>query len=92
MYCLSIKKGVACILAKKEGGCEMCQTIVEKCQGCNRVVEFDSKKYCNAYIAPAQAWKLWDCNLASHLEVEKDKNKKKINPIKMSKRSSKKGR
>ncbi len=69
------------------GGIVM-QEIIDKCEGCNRIHEFDGSKFCNTYPQPAAKWRLGDCNFATHI-VREVKGKAKINPLKASKRAAK---
>jgi hypothetical protein len=62
--------------------------IVEKCEGCGRIQEFDGDKYCSTYPQPAVKWKLGNCNFSTHTKVAAAA-KAKVNPIKASKRASK---
>lgn len=64
------------------------QEIIDKCEGCNRIQEFDGSKFCNTYPQPAAKWRLGDCNFATHI-VRETKSKTKINPLKASKRAAK---
>lgn len=63
--------------------------IVEKCDGCERVVEEAGEKYCKTYVNPAAKWKLGICNFATHEKPEIVVAKVKINPLKAAKRASK---
>lgn len=67
------------------------QPIVEQCEGCARVQEFEDKKFCSTYIVPAAKWALGNCNFATHVKVE-TKGQVKVNPLKASKRAAKGGR
>ena len=60
---------------------EGCQPVIDKCEGCARV----DNGYCDAYPEPELKWKNGDCNLATNI-VREVKAKKKINPIKASRR------
>ena len=44
------------------------ETIVEQCNGCNRI---DEDYTCKAYVSPKAKWRNGTCNLASHA-VEKE--------------------
>lgn len=66
----------------------ICQTIVEKCDGCDRVREFETERYCSSYPTPARKWSLGRCNFATHVK-EEVKGQAKVNPLKASKRASK---
>lgn len=61
--------------------------IVEKCDGCDRVIEVEANKYCKTYSAPSAKWKLGICNFASHVRPEIIASSAKVNPIKASKRA-----
>jgi len=62
------------------------EPIVEKCGGCARTEMMNEKEVCKAYIDPSLKWRLGDCGLATHVVNEADTKKKKINPLKASKR------
>jgi hypothetical protein len=64
---------------------KLCDKIVEQCVGCNRV----ENDYCKAFICPTTKWLTGDCALASHI-VREAVEVKKVNPLKLSKKSSKK--
>lgn len=61
--------------------------VVEKCDGCERIIEVESSKYCKTYTAPAAKWKIGICNFATHVKPEISTTKVKINPLKASKRA-----
>lgn len=64
------------------------ETIVEKCEGCDRVVPFEDASYCTTYAQPALKWAKGKCNFATHTrEVDKGA-KTKVNPLKASKRAA----
>jgi hypothetical protein len=65
------------------------QPIVEKCEGCARVVDVDSKRYCRSYVSPSAKWKLGFCNFATHAKPEIAVVKIRVNPLKAAKRASK---
>lgn len=62
--------------------------IIEKCEGCERIVEADNNKYCKSYAYPEAKWRLGICNFATHVKPELIVGNVKINPIKASKRAS----
>ena len=65
------------------------ETIVEKCEGCDRVVPFEEEKYCHTYAQPSKKWGTGVCNFATHVRAEVDKaGKVKVNPLKASKRAA----
>ena len=65
------------------------ETIIEKCDGCGRVVEKEGAKYCASYLYPSAKWKLGFCNFATHAKPEITVTKIRINPLKAAKRASK---
>jgi len=68
----------------------VCLEISEKCNGCDRTVEFPTGWYCSASPEPAMKWKSGNCNLATHVTEAVTETKAKINPLKASKRATKK--
>ncbi len=68
----------------------LCHEIVEPCDGCNRRVEYLSAWYCSASPDPSKKWKLGNCNLATHVKAAAAAAQAKVNPLKASKRASKK--
>lgn len=65
------------------------QPIIDKCEGCARISEFEGQKYCSSYAIPSSKWSLGMCNFATHIKSEV-KAQGKVNPLKASKRASKK--
>ena len=63
--------------------------IIDKCEGCGRIVEQESVQYCKSYISPAAKWKLGFCNFATHAKPEINIIKTRVNPLKAAKRASK---
>jgi len=61
--------------------------IIDKCEGCDRVLEVESQKFCKTYSTPAAKWKLGICNFASHVKPEVLTSTIKVNPLKASKRA-----
>ncbi|MDR2050466.1 MAG: PxxKW family cysteine-rich protein [Deltaproteobacteria bacterium] len=66
----------------------LCLPVVDRCQGCERVQDFEGQGYCTSYPAPASKWNLGRCNFATHVKKE-IKTQAKVNPLKASKRASK---
>lgn len=62
--------------------------IVEQCEGCGRIKEFEGDKYCGTYPQPVTKWRLGVCNFSTHVKIT-GTNKGKVNPLKASKRASK---
>jgi hypothetical protein len=63
-------------------------TVIEQCEGCERIVEVDSNKYCDTYMNPAAKWRLGMCNFATHAKPEVTVVKIRVNPLKAAKRAS----
>lgn len=61
--------------------------VVEKCEGCNQVIEVESQKICKTYTTPEAKWKLGICNFATHIKPDISTATVKINPLKASKRA-----
>ncbi len=89
MICTTVRKDSECFFMINSG-CTYnggsCSPINEKCEGCNKIIEYSSKKYCSAVPEPDSKWRNGICNLASHVKVEEVKVVQKLNPIKASKR------
>ncbi len=64
------------------------QPIIEQCGGCERIVEEGSAKYCRTYRSPEAKWRLGLCNFATHAKPELKLVKVRVNPLKASKRAS----
>ena len=64
------------------------QPIIEQCDGCERIVEEDKAKYCKTYRSPEAKWRLGLCNFATHAKPELKLVKVRVNPLKASKRAS----
>jgi hypothetical protein len=90
MVCSTIRVGFDCIFMTKKG-CQFnggtCNTIVEQCDGCQRIVEYPTGKYCAKFLDPSAKWKNGACSMATHIKTEIKQETKKINPLKASKRS-----
>lgn len=65
------------------------QPIIEKCDGCERIVEDGGNKFCQTYLYPEAKWKVGICNFATHQKPEIKVAKVRINPLKAAKRASK---
>ncbi len=68
------------------------QPIIEKCDGCDRVVEKNSSQYCKTYADPAAKWRLGICNFATHAKPEIEVVTVRVNPLKAAKRANSKRR
>ncbi len=65
------------------------QQIIDKCEGCERIVEESGSKYCQTYLYPEAKWRLGICNFATHQKPEIKVAKVRVNPLKAAKRASK---
>ena len=61
---------------------------IDKCEGCDRVREFEGEKFCSSYPNPLRKWTTGRCNFATHIKLE-TQAAAKINPLKASKRAAK---
>jgi len=91
MICQTIRTGADCIFMKSKG-CDFlggaCKAISEKCEGCGKIVELETGRYCRVYMDPASKWILGNCPRATHVKFEIKETTQKINPLKASKRAS----
>lgn len=89
MICTTTRKGDDCVFMTTKG-CSFeggtCLSIDEKCEGCAKTKDFEEGKFCSSFPAPLEQWRLGNCSMATHVQAEKGGAKKKINPIKASKR------
>lgn len=92
MVCQTVKVGLECAFMTKKG-CGFnggsCHVIIDKCEGCNKIIEYPTGNYCKVYPEPASKWLYGNCPVASHVKKEIKETTQKINPLKASKRSSK---
>ncbi len=63
--------------------------VIDKCAGCDRIVEENESKFCNSYINPEAKWRTGICNFATHAKPEITVTKVRVNPLKAAKRASK---
>lgn len=63
--------------------------VIDKCEGCERIVAAADNQFCQSYLNPAAKWKLGICNFATHAKPEIKVTKVRINPLKAAKRASK---
>ena len=64
------------------------QPIVEQCNGCDRIRNFEDQEFCGSYPTPAKKWSLGRCNFSTHVKAAAV-IKAKTNPLKASKRAAK---
>lgn len=62
--------------------------VVEKCEGCDRIVADDNGNHCGTYLDPAAKWRRGLCNFATHAKPEIEVVTVRVNPLKASKRAS----
>lgn len=62
--------------------------IIDKCEGCERIREFDGQQFCSSYPLPARKWVGGRCNFATHAKAQ-TAAAAKVNPLKASKRAAK---
>ena len=90
MVCTTLRPGFECIFMTKKG-CTFnggsCHPIVDQCDGCQRIVEYPTGKYCMSFLDPSTKWKNGSCNMATHIQIDAKKETNKLNPLKASKRS-----
>jgi hypothetical protein len=76
----------------KKTGCSYnggkCHPIVENCEGCARVLELATGKFCSTFPYPAQKWQNATCTMATHVKKAQKGEGQKINPLKASKRNA----
>jgi hypothetical protein len=91
MNCTTIKDGMDCVFMSS-GGCTYngtrCHPIVDHCDGCARIKEYPTGRYCSASPDPATKWVRGLCNIATHIKKEEKVEALKINPLKASKRAA----
>jgi hypothetical protein len=90
MICTTIKEGVDCVFMSANGctyNGARCHPIIDHCEGCTRVGEFPTGKYCTAAPDPAVKWVRGLCNIATHIKKEEKVEALKVNPLKASKRA-----
>ena len=61
--------------------------IVDKCDTCDRIREFEDQKFCSSYPNPARKWAMGRCNFATTMKAE-PAGSTKVNPLKASKRAA----
>ena len=91
MLCQTVKKGSECVFMTKKG-CSFnggsCHPIIDKCEGCSKCIEYSGVKYCIVYPDPAGKWAVGGCPSATHIEKTAGETAQEINPLKASKRGS----
>jgi hypothetical protein len=94
MLCQTVKTGQECGFMSKKG-CGFfggsCHIIIDKCGDCAKIFDYESAKYCKVYPDPVSKWLNGKCPTATHIKLEIAETTQKVNPLKASKRASKKG-
>ena len=93
MVCQTVKAGVECAFMSKKG-CGFnggsCYQIIDNCAGCNKIIEHLVGTYCMVYPDPSSKWAVGGCPTATHIKKDLAASSQKINPLKASKRGSRK--
>ena len=91
MVCTTVKEGTECFFMTKNG-CQFnggsCHPIVEQCEGCQKIKELPTGKYCLSFPDPAIKWRVGACGMATHMKASKSKGNGRLNPLKASKRKA----
>ena len=91
MVCTTAKEGIECAFMTKKG-CKFnggnCHIVVEKCEGCQKIFEGPTGKYCMMFPDPTIKWRSGNCNMATHVKTATEKVMGKVNPLKASKRGA----
>jgi len=90
--CMTVRAGAPCPFMVKNG-CSFnggrCRPIMEKCQGCAHVLNYEGASYCSSYPDPSAKWAVGTCNFATHLVKEVPSAAPKVvDPLKASKRKA----
>lgn len=93
MQCQTVLPGTECTFWSKQGciyETKSCQTVVDECAGCERIVEGTIGKVCSVAPAPSLKWAndLKLCNFATHRKIEIKLDDTKTNPLKASKKAA----
>lgn len=90
MVCTTLREGYECVFMTKKG-CTFnggsCHPIIEQCEGCQKIVEYPTGKFCMSSPDPSLKWKNGNCNMATHVKRNNATDNHKLNPLKASKRS-----
>jgi len=93
MVCQTVRANQECVFMTKKGCSFMggsCLPIIDKCENCSKIIEYDSKYYCSVYPNPSSKWLRGRCPMATHVKTGLNEESQKINPLKASKRLNKK--
>ncbi|MBW1998919.1 MAG: PxxKW family cysteine-rich protein [Deltaproteobacteria bacterium] len=89
MVCTTVKEGIECLFMSNKG-CQFnggsCHAIIDKCEGCQKVLELPTGNFCGVFPDPAIKWRMGACNMATHVKASNGSKNGKLNPLKASKR------
>jgi hypothetical protein len=68
------------------------KSVIDKCVGCERIVDESGVQFCKTYMQPEAKWRLGICNFATHAKPEINVVTIRVNPLKAAKRASAKGK
>lgn len=92
LECETVKKGRPCPFMTPKG-CGFnggsCRTVGEQCEGCANIMELSTGRYCLKCPDPSAKWRFGECNMATHARDNNNKEIRRINPLKASKRKAK---
>ncbi|PLX94652.1 MAG: hypothetical protein C0621_05090 [Desulfuromonas sp.] len=91
MQCQTVLPGTECTFWSKQGctfSGNSCQTIVDECQGCERIVDGTIGQVCSVAPSPSRKWAAELCNFATHRKIEIQSIEAKVNPLKASKKAA----
>lgn len=66
--------------------------VIDKCCGCDRIIEEGGVQFCKTFMQPEAKWRLGICNFATHAKPEINVVTIRVNPLKAAKRASAKGK
>ncbi len=68
------------------------KAVIDKCTGCERIVEESGVQFCKTFMSPESKWRVGICNFATHAKPEINVVTIRVNPLKAAKRASGKGK
>jgi hypothetical protein len=64
------------------------KSVIEKCEGCERIVTVVGDRFCRTFADPPAKWRLGICNFATHVKPDITATSVRVNPLKAAKRTS----
>jgi hypothetical protein len=55
-----------------------CKPILDKCDGCERILKQADQNYCLSFPDPAAKWRLGACGMATHAKTESKGGETKV--------------